>query len=250
MIVGAQLYTLRDFCKNLNGFAEALKKAADIGYTTVQVSGTCTYDPQWLKGELDRNGLRCVLTHTPPDRILNQTKQVCEEHKAFGCNRIGLGFYDMGSRDPGNTCKQFYELFQPAAQTIRENGCYFMYHNHHFEFQWYEGKTILRWLAKKFAPEELGFILDTFWVQAGGANPAEYIREFSGRVPCIHLKDFAYDRKIAVIGEGNINFDAVLMEAEKSGTEYLLVEQDDCYGEDPFDCLKRSYKNLCAMGLK
>ena len=37
--------------------------------------------------------------------------------------------------------------------------------------------------------------------------------------------------------------------AEAAGTHYMLVEQDDCNGEDPFDCLARSYKNLKALGL-
>ena len=55
---------------------------------------------------------------------------------------------------------------------------------------------------------------------------------------------------MAVVGEGNINFDAVLNAAESAGTEYALVEQDSCYDENPFDCLKRSYQNLVSMGLK
>jgi hypothetical protein len=54
---------------------------------------------------------------------------------------------------------------------------------------------------------------------------------------------------MAVVGEGNINFARVLYEAENAGTEYLLVEQDNCYGEDPFECLKRSYRQLAAWGL-
>ena len=36
MKIGAQFYTIRDYCKNLDDFAESLKKVADIGYTTVQ----------------------------------------------------------------------------------------------------------------------------------------------------------------------------------------------------------------------
>lgn len=28
----------------------------------------------------------------------------------------------------------------------------------------------------------------------------------------------------------------------------MLVEQDDCYGESAFDCLKRSYDNVRKMG--
>ena len=98
--------------------------------------------------------------------------------------------------------------------------------------------------------DEMGFTLDTFWVQAGGGDPAQWLEKLKGRVPCIHLKDFAYGKKMAVIGEGNINFDRVFEKAESSGTEYLIVEQDDCYGEDPFDCLKRSYKYLHSLGFE
>lgn len=69
MRIGAQLYTVREHCKTLEDFALSLKKVADIGYTTVQVSGTCAFDPAWLKAELDKNGLECVLTHTAPTRL-------------------------------------------------------------------------------------------------------------------------------------------------------------------------------------
>ena len=41
MQIGAQLYTVREHTRNLDDFSETLKKIADIGYKTVQVSGTC-----------------------------------------------------------------------------------------------------------------------------------------------------------------------------------------------------------------
>ena len=43
---------------------------------------------------------------------------------------------------------------------------------------------------------------------------------------------------------------AVAAAAEDAGTEYMLVEQDDCHGEDPFSAMKRSYEYLRAMGLE
>ena len=56
MEIGAQLYTVRKFCKDINGFADTLKRVADIGYKNVQISGTCEFDPEWLKNELNKNG--------------------------------------------------------------------------------------------------------------------------------------------------------------------------------------------------
>ena len=41
MKIGAQMFTTRATCQTLEGFADTLKRIADIGYTTVQVSGTC-----------------------------------------------------------------------------------------------------------------------------------------------------------------------------------------------------------------
>ena len=53
---------------------------------------------------------------------------------------------------------------------------------------------------------------------------------------------------MAVVGEGNINFDRVFQKAEEAGTKYMLVEQDNCNGENEFDCLKRSYDFLKSRG--
>lgn len=248
MIIGAQFYTLRNFCKTLDDFSETLKKVADIGYTSVQISGTCAYEPEWLRDQLKANGLKCAVTHIPGDKLKADPVKVAHDHDIFDCEYVGLGCYNFAAEDA--TTEKFTEEYLPVAKAIHSAGKYFMYHNHDAEFKWENGKTILANLAEKFSPELMGFTLDTFWVQAGGGDPAAWIEYLSGRVPCIHLKDYSYGRKMAVIGEGNINFDRVFKSAEKAGTKYMLVEQDECYGEDPFDCLARSYKYLSSLGFK
>ena len=55
---------------------------------------------------------------------------------------------------------------------------------------------------------------------------------------------------MAVVGEGNLNFDRIFEKAQVADVRYMLVEQDDCGGEDPFDCLKRSYDHLRAYGFR
>lgn len=248
MEIGAQFYTLRDFCKDPESFSETLKKVADIGYKAVQISGTCEFDPKWLKDELKKNGLKCVLTHTSPDRLQNNPVQVAKDHDVFDCKYVGLGWYGFNEEIEGQRYDDFINTYKPVAKALKENNKLFMYHNHEHEFKKYNGKLIIERLAEDMAPDEMGFTLDTYWVQCGGGDPAQWIERLSGRVPCIHLKDYAYGRKMAVIGEGNINFDRVFEKAESAGTEYMLVEQDDCNGEDPFACLKRSYEFLKSRG--
>ena len=248
MRIGAQFYTVRNQCQTLDDFALTLRKVADIGYKTVQISGTCPYEAEWLKEQLDKNDLQCVLTHIPVPRLVGETAQVIADHHVFGCENIGLGWYAFNEEKEEESYAHFMATFPKVAQDIRAGGRYFMYHNHDNEFKKLDGQIVLEKLAQEIPAELMGFTLDTFWVQAGGGDPAQWIEKLAGRVPVIHLKDYAYGRKMAVVGEGNINFDRVFSEAEKSGTKYLLVEQDDCNGEDPIECLRRSYEYLKACG--
>ena len=52
---------------------------------------------------------------------------------------------------------------------------------------------------------------------------------------------------MAEVGEGNLNWPAILQACKSSGVEHLLVEQDICY-RDPFESLEISRRNLKAMG--
>ena len=251
MQIGAQFYTVREQCKTLDDFALTLKKVADIGYKTVQISGTCPYEADWLKEQLAINDLKCVLTHIPVPKLVGETEQVIADHFTFDCPYIGLGYYSFDESKEDATYDHFMKTFVPVAEKIHAGGKYFMYHNHDNEFKLAPGgsrQIVLEKLAEEIPADMMGFTLDTYWVQVGGGDPAQWVEKLAGRVPAIHLKDFAFGRKMAVVGEGNINFDRVFREAEKAGTKFMLVEQDDCNGEDPIECLRRSYEYLKACG--
>ena len=246
MEIGAQFYTLRDHCTNLDDFALSLKKIAEIGYKTVQISGVCSYEPQWLKEQLDKNGLKCVLTHYNAEEIRTIPEEVVKRHKVFGCSNIGLGC--MPSKVTEENTKAFIENFKNSAKVLKENDACLFYHNHGFEFErCSDGRWILELIADGFDADELQFTLDTYWVQYGGADICDVIDMLAGRLKCVHLKDFATvegEIRMAPVGRGNLNFPKILKHLEKAGCEYVLVEQDHCYGEDPFECLKESYEYL------
>ena len=50
------------------------------------------------------------------------------------------------------------------------------------------------------------------------------------------------------MGQGTLDLPAIIEQSIKSGARYLLVEQDDQYGRDPFDCLADSRDYLKEAG--
>ena len=54
--------------------------------------------------------------------------------------------------------------------------------------------------------------------------------------------------QFAEVGEGNLDFPAIIPAAQAAGARYLLVEQDELYGRTVWDALQTSYTNLVAMG--
>jgi len=246
MKIGAQLYTVRGFCRDTDGLYDTLKKVAGIGYKYVQLSGVCSYDPAWMKKTLDELGLSAPITHTDPGLIVNETEKVLADHKAFGCPYIGIGGMPAEFRNSLKGVGAFAEKFMAAAEYFSKNGAKLMYHNHNFEFAKFGGECALDLIAMLFPKERLGFTLDTYWVQAGGGDPAQWLEKLAGRVDCIHLKDMSYNggQVYAPIYEGNMNFDRIIPAAVSAGAKYAFVELDDCYGRDPFESLKVSFDNV------
>ncbi len=254
MILGAQFYTLRDFCTDLQGLDESMKKVADIGFKSIQLSGVCDYEGEWVAEKIKEYGLTVDITHTPAAKIVEDTENVIKLHDAMNCKCIGLGYSEL-VRTP-ESIEEFYNTMKPAIKKISESGHKFMYHNHHYEFAKCGDKTALELLCEKFTPDECGITLDTFWVQTAGGDPAAWIRKLKGRLDRVHFKDMVFsleDKKsiIAPIGEGNMNYDAIIEACLASDVEIGYVELDDCHGDDPFDCMKRSYHYLTSRyGLK
>ena len=248
MKIGAQLYTVRDFCKSADAFSETLSRIADIGYEYVQVSGTCPWEGEWLRGELSKNGLRCVLTHIPKEKLIGECDKVLSEHKIIDCKYIGLGYHKF--TEDKSVYDSFFDTYRPVAENIAAGGGYFMYHNHASEFIKLDGVSVLDRLISDMPSDIFGFTLDTYWVKAGGEDPSVYLDRSAKRAPCIHLKDYGDSARMEVLGEGILNFDRIFSAAERSGVEYMLVEQDNTNGEDPFVCLRRSYDFLRSRGFK
>lgn len=252
MIIAAQLYTLRDFLKTEEDIAASLQKVKDIGYNAVQVSGLGPIGNEALKAITDRIGLHICATHIPFANIADKLDEVIAQHKLWNCKYVGIGGLPNEYRTSAEGYSTFAKIASEAARKLKAAGLQFIYHNHAFEFAKYDGKAGMEILFDESDSDAFGFELDVHWVHAGGADAVDWIRKVNGRMQVVHLKDFvvspASERKFAEIGEGNMNFRAILQACEETGVEFGAVEQDNCYGRDPFESLAISARNLKALG--
>jgi sugar phosphate isomerase/epimerase len=251
-VVGAQLYTAREFTKTIEGVAETLAKVKKIGYTAVQISGFGPVDPKDVAKIVKDVGITVAATHVGWPRFLNELDVVVEEHRMWGCTHPAIGGLP-GEYRSADGLRRFLDELGPVAEKLAAAGMDFSYHNHNHELVRIGEKT---WLAELYAqadPRLLKAEIDTYWITAGGGDPAQWIEDCAGREPLVHFKDMrvTVDRQqqFAEIGEGNLNWKRIIAACEAGGVEYALIEQDNCYERDPFESLAISFRNLKAMGL-
>jgi sugar phosphate isomerase/epimerase len=248
--LAAQLYSVRHATKTPADIATTLKKIRDIGYQAVQLSGLGPIDIKELKAILDDNELIVCATHTSYDRMRDELDVVMDEHRLLGCPHLAIGGMPLAYRN-GEGYHRFAKEASEVARRAAAAGFTWSYHNHSFELEKFDGKTGLSILFDESDPSVFLSELDTYWVQHGGADPAQWISDLNGRIKLLHLKDMVIGQGkqlMAEVGEGNLNWPAILAAAAKSGVEWYIVEQDECQ-RDPFESLAISLRNLQAMGL-
>jgi len=256
-MLAVQMYTVREFTKTAADLRATLEKIQEIGYPAVQLSaaGAMNGDnPEVDAAEaqklLDAHGLRCIATHRPWDRLLNNTNEEIEFHQVLGCDFTAIGGI------PTDQYPNSYEGFrnflrdaQPIISRLKEAGIRFGHHNHSHEFFRPEryGPTLEDILIDE-GGVDLMMELDLYWIEHAGANSQLILDRLPGRVPVIHVKDKEVlegknETRMAPIGEGNMDWDGILDSCSRSGVEWIAVEQDECY-RDAFDCLRSSYRFL------
>jgi sugar phosphate isomerase/epimerase len=250
--IAAQMYTLRDFCKTPTDIAATMKKVKSIGYDAVQLSALGPIDTKELKKILDGEGLRVCATHISFQQMRDEIEAVIEEHKMLDCKYPAIGSMPREYRNREGFSK-FAKDATEVGKKLAAAGMVFGYHNHSFELTRFGDKTGLQILLDESDPKYVTAEIDTYWIQHGGGDPAWWIEYASGRIPLLHLKDMAVNddmqQLMAEIGEGNLNWPAILDASRKAGVVWYIVEQDICQ-RDPFESLAISLRNMKAMGLQ
>jgi sugar phosphate isomerase/epimerase len=280
--IGVQAMMLKNEFK-ADGAFTTLKRLNELGFNAVEISQISMSEAN--VGEIERArgefgmeiaALSAALetpVGAPGDSLMNDFDKIVADCKRLACRLVRMGMMPFSAMASKEALLDFCTRSNEMAARLAEQGIALYYHNHHIEFAKYDGKYILD-IIRESAPL-MKFELDVHWIHRGGKDPVSVLKDYAGLVDLVHLKDYrigqlppnafeslqAGDSKafmtafvgvveFAEVGEGNLDFKAIIDQSLTSGAKYLLIEQDNQYGRDPFDCLATSRDNLIALGYR
>jgi sugar phosphate isomerase/epimerase len=278
--IGVQAMMLKNEFEADGAFA-TLKRLSDLGFNAVEISQIPMSEAN--VGEIDRARVElgmevAALSATletpvgaPGESLTNNFDKIVADCKLLSCQMVRMGMMPFSAMASQEALLDFCSRSNEMAARLAEAGIGLYYHNHHVEFAKYDGKYILD-IIRERAPL-MRFELDVHWIHRGGKDPVTILKDYAGLVDLVHLKDYRIGQlpdsafeslqagdyqafmaafqgvvQFAEIGEGNLDFPAIIEQALSSGARYLLIEQDDQYGRTPFDCLATSRDNLIRLG--
>ena len=251
MKIGVQLYTVREHLKTVQDIDSSLKRISEMGFNMVQISGVGQCSTDQLADLLNKHGIEACGTHSPWDRIADPAEldKLIDEHKKLGCSQVGIGMIPNTYPNTYDGYTAFIKKVNEICAQVEKAGLGFGYHNHELEFQKFNGVCAIDRLIEECPTME--FTLDVFWVQAGGANPCDYIDKLKNRIRILHLKDYRVNgrnRQFAEIGQGNLDWAAIFSRCKQYNIPYAVIEQDADFLTCPFESLELSKKYLEENG--
>lgn len=246
--IAVQLYTLRDLTKT--DFAGTVRQVAEIGYAGVELAGFGNLASAGeVRKVLNDCGLKIAGAHVGIEQLEKDLSRVLDEQRELGNRNIVVPWMPEVRRKDAAGWKEVGASLNAIARQCAERGFNLAYHNHSFEFQTFDGQSGLDIL---FASSEASLVrseLDVYWVKHGGLDPVRYMDKLGRRMLLVHLKDMAGDaeRRFAPVGEGILDFKAILAATQRHGAQWGIVEQDNTYGQPPIEAIRRSYENIRVL---
>lgn len=258
---GIQLWTVKeDMAKDP---VATLNFLSDSGYRQIE-SFTGEKGIFWGMSPKDFNqlltdlGMEMVSSHVDPrfttERALeNDYQKLCDECSSAGAGHVFNPY--PGPQKTSDDWKRLAEGLNRQGAVSKASGVKSGYHNHHQEFTVTpQGDLPYAILVDNTDPSLVDFELDLYWAVKAGQDPEKWFREHPGRFSFAHFKDLYKADKIqeleasdeprteewpvgasTFLGNGQIDFAAILKTGREKGLTYCIVEQERFDGSTALD---------------
>lgn len=229
---------------------ELLGRLRETGFQFVQWSGVTGISAHEARAQLDAAGLKAISGQCPPECFEEDLEGAVRHWRTLGAPDVATGMPDSLAAGREAWLTAAARLDRLGAR-LRAGGLRLSCQHRAVEMEPFSGDNEARLdlLFRVAGPDNLCAGLDTGWLAAGGADPADCIRRFAGRCPIVHVKDVAPGRDVdgppvfTVPGRGTLDWEDIFDAAEEAAVEWLICELDAC-GGDPIEVARASYAFL------
>lgn len=254
--LGIQLWTVKEPAgKDLEGTLRAVHAA---GFREIEFAGFYDKSAAEIGALLKKIGFSMVSMHAGAGDIAKKGDQILADAKTLGlryivCSSPGvspekdkLPWEEKMKAVDLNDWKWNADLFNKFGKQVSEAGMSFGYHNHSAEFKEFDGKTAFDHLYEMTDPKHVKIELDVGWVTVAQQDPIAILNKYKDRVIALHVKDVSKrmsadkDPPSVALGEGVVDWKAVIGTAKKNGTQAFFYEQEEPFTRPILESVKIS----------
>lgn len=232
--IALQLYSLREQMKaDVKGSHQLV---SDWGIKYLEGGGTYGMELDEYKNFLQSVNLSMIAVGADYNKLKENPQQIIDNAKAYGAKYATCFWIPHTS---GNfsfkEAKEAVELFNRTGKMFKDSGITLTYHPHGYEFKTHGDGFLFDYILEN--ARNFDFNMDVFWVQMGGGDPLAIMKKHPNKFPLLHLKDRAHGtlgntngsgdvETNVVLGTGDIDIKGLIKQAQKSGTKYLIIEDE------------------------
>lgn len=242
-VPGIQLYTVRE--SMATDVAATLQAIAGIGYREVEFAGYFDHSPGRIRQLLDDFGLSAPSSHMDARALRADPQRLVDAAAEIGHDYVTLPWLHVDDRQTIDDYRKWAEVLNRVGELCRSYGMRIAYHNHDFEFIPIGGRNPFDVLLQETETDLVDFELDFFWVRKAGRDILDVIRQAAGRVSMSHIKDIDADGNMVDVGQGTIDFAAILADPAAAKILHCFIEHDA--PDDPFRSVAFSHFALKSI---
>jgi sugar phosphate isomerase/epimerase len=207
-----------------------------MGIKYIEGGGTYGMSQDEYKAFIADLGISVVAVGADYKQLQENPQAIIDNAKAYGAKYATCFWipHTSGKFSIKET-QEAVALFNKAGKTLKDAGITLCYHPHGYEFTPHGDGVLFDELIKNAKNYE--FNMDVFWVKMGGGDPLAIMKKYPKKFPLLHLKDRAKGtpgstdgkgdvESNVVLGTGDIDVKGLIKQAQKSGTKYLIIEDE------------------------
>jgi sugar phosphate isomerase/epimerase len=256
--LGIQLWSLR--AQLLPSLPSGMAEVKALGFTQVETAGTYGHTPKEFRSLAESKGLKIVGSHIPYERMQSDLPGVIAEVKTLGASYVVVAWIPHQGEFTVEQAKAAAANFNAWGATLKAEGLGFGFHTHGYEFKPLpDGSSAFDLILNETKPELVFCEMDVFWVAQAGIDPVKLLQKYPTRFKAFHVKDMRKGAATGlyeghapvsdnvVVGQGLLDWPAIIGEGRKDGVEYYFIEDET---SDPVNNIPPSIVYLAPLGLK